>query len=69
MPTKCKLCEERQVEIDRILKSYKKDKDNFRNDKKNYKKVILGLFILEILTIAFGSDGILMLFNLLRSCV
>ena len=64
--TKCKLCAERQTEIDRILKAYKKDKDNFKKEKKNYKIVILVLFGLEILTVAFGKDGILMLFDIVK---
>lgn len=55
----CKLCEERKHEISRILKSYAKDK-------KLYRYVIIGLFILEIFTIAFGNEGLKMLLDVFK---
>jgi hypothetical protein len=54
----CKLCQERQTEINRILKAYRKDK-------KIYGIVIAILMGELILTIAYGSDGILLLVNIL----
>ena len=56
----CAVCEEKQKEINRILNAYKKDK-------KFYRYVILFLFITNIMTLAFGSDGVKMLFDLFSS--
>jgi len=53
----CKVCEEKQREINRILRSYK-------SDKKIYRVVIIALFVLNILTLAFGTKGIKMFIDM-----
>ena len=53
----CKLCDERQKEINRILKAYTRDK-------KIYRITIAALFALNILTIAFGTKGIKMFLDI-----
>ena len=55
----CKLCEEKTKEINRILKSYKKDK-------KKYQITIICLFVLNLFTLAFGASGLKMFFDLLK---
>ena len=55
---KCKLCDEKQVEIDRILSGYRKDKRTFAKEKKTYKIIIGVCFGLLLLVTAFGSEGI-----------
>ena len=55
---KCKLCEEKQVEIDRILTGYRKDKRTFAKEKKTYKIIIGVCFGLMLLITAFGNEGL-----------
>ena len=45
---KCKMCEEKQTEIDRILSGYRKDKRTFAKEKKTY-KIIIGVKILKFI--------------------
>jgi hypothetical protein len=60
--TTCKICAEKQIEINRILLSYKKDK-------KFYRKVILGLIITLVVTAFMGSDGITLLFDTAKDII
>lgn len=59
---KCVLCDEREKEIKRILRSYKKDK-------KVYRYVIIALFVLELFTLAFGSKGLLMVKDIILGVI
>lgn len=52
----CKLCNEKEKRIHAILKGYK-------SDKLVYRKIILALSILLVLTLAFGKEGIQMVFD------
>ena len=61
----CKLCEERQKEIDRILKGYRKDKDNWKRERKIW-AIAAGVLIAElIMSLAYGKDGILLLIEII----
>ena len=57
--SECKLCKERQLEINRILKAYKRDK-----------KIglwVVGILLAElILSLAYGKDGIIMLVDIIQ---
>jgi hypothetical protein len=59
MMSECKVCKERQTEINRILKAYKKDK-------KIYMIAISCLIITNFFTLAYGKAGISMLFNFIK---
>jgi hypothetical protein len=70
MPTKkCKLCIEKQVEIDRILSGYRKDKRAWAKDKKVYKIIIGVCFGLMLLITAFGNDGLKMALDAAKGIV
>jgi hypothetical protein len=66
---KCKLCEEKQIEIDRILAGYRKDKKAWAKDKKAYKIVIGVCFGLMLLITAFGSEGLKIAVDILKGIV
>jgi hypothetical protein len=67
---KCQVCEEKQIEIKRILKAYKADKEAY--EEKLHKKTMLhlkiegGLVILSMLVLAFGKQGIVMIIDLIK---
>ena len=56
---KCNLCAEKEKRIHAILKGYKADK-------LIYRKIILALAIMNVLTLAFGKEGIQMLFDAVK---
>jgi hypothetical protein len=66
---KCNLCDEKQIEIERILKSYKNDKRKFQKEKKKYQIIILSLFGLCLLITAFGPNGIKIMLELVEKIV
>nr|BDD44672.1 hypothetical protein 3 [Legionellales bacterium] len=49
----CKICKEKQIEINRILRAYCKDK-------KVYRIVIIVQFALLLLLAAFGAEGLIL---------
>ena len=59
----CKLCEERQREIDRILKGYRADKAAFRKKEKIYLIAIGVLVLISIVIAALGPDGVYAIFD------
>lgn len=63
---KCKVCEEKQTEIDRILKAYRKDKENADKKIKTHLKIEGALVGITILTAFFGKDGINIILDLVR---
>jgi hypothetical protein len=60
--SKCVLCQEKQVEIDRILAAYAKDK-------KLYHKVMGALSILLLFVTAFGTNGLTYLLDFAKDMV
>jgi hypothetical protein len=57
--SECKVCKERQHEINRILRAYQKDK-------KVYRYAIIAEGILILFLAAFGKSGITMLFDFVK---
>ena len=66
---KCKMCEEKQTEIDRILSGYRKDKKAWTKDKKTYKIIIGVCFGLMLLITAFGNDGLKLALDLVKGII
>jgi hypothetical protein len=73
MPKKCLLCEERQVEINRILTAYKNDKKDWTKTQKEiskkYQITILSIIGIFVLYIIFGPDIIMWLLNTIKDII
>ena len=65
----CKLCQEKDTEIKRILSGYKKDKEYYRR----IIKILAIAFLVSIgeliLSLAYGKDGIMMGIELLKGII
>lgn len=58
----CLICKEKQVEINRILKAYAKEKKLLF--------IIIGiLFLTNLFTLAFGAKGLTMVFELVGGLI
>lgn len=58
----CKACEEKDRRIRALLSGYRKDK-------KIYRIAIIALFILNMLVLAFGANGVKMGFDFFKEVV
>jgi len=58
----CLICHEKQKRIDTILRAYKADK-------RLYQKVIIGSFALNLLVLAFGSQGLTVALDFIKGLI
>ena len=64
---RCKLCIEKQTEIERILKGYRGDKKTWQKKEKRYQIAIIAITGLLLLVTAFGVKGLLMGIDLIKN--
>ena len=63
------MCEEKQREIDRILKGYRGDKKGYAKEEKRYQIALIVETIILLFVVAFGKDGLTMVVDLIKGFI